>query len=407
MKPTILKLKQHILIALGYFFIAAFLGVVLRFFRVLDIPVNYKFIVHTHSHIALLGWVYLALTTLLYRLYLSNQNLDKRYSRIFWFTQMTLAGMLCSFPFQGYALLSITFSTLFLFASYWFACFFVTNTPKKIKNTYSYTCFLIALGYLLLSSIGPWVLGIVMNTLGPTSVWYRIAIYFYLHFQYNGWMIMGLLGAFFFLLESSEIVLGKKQFERFIWGFNIGIVFTFLLSVLWVNPPVYVNYLAGFGAVLQMAAFGYLFRGFLKLKITYRGLFSNVQLSMITFLVGLLIFKMSLQLLSAVPYFATLAATVLDFTIAYLHWTFLGVVTIGLFLFADIFGLIRISERSFYVYIIGFLPTEFLIFYKGFGVWQNKPIIDNYDIILAIVSIFIPIALLLILKDNIKGVYMK
>ena len=72
-----INLKTHTKLALGYFVLAALLGCVLRFFKVLEIPITYKFIVHTHSHIALLGWVYLALTTLLYKLYLSNAKVHK------------------------------------------------------------------------------------------------------------------------------------------------------------------------------------------------------------------------------------------------------------------------------------------------------------------------------------------
>ena len=95
-----MNLKNHIQVALGYFIIAALLGVVLRSSYSIDIPVNYKYIVHTHSHIALLGWVYIGLSTLLFKLFLEKQELNIKYRRIFWFTQITLVGMLLSFPFQ-------------------------------------------------------------------------------------------------------------------------------------------------------------------------------------------------------------------------------------------------------------------------------------------------------------------
>ena len=95
-----MRLRKHITIGLSYFMMAAVLGVVLRAMRTIQIPVNYRFLVHTHSHIALLGWVYIALTTLLFGLYLNQQKLDRKYKRIFWFTQITLIGMLISFPIQ-------------------------------------------------------------------------------------------------------------------------------------------------------------------------------------------------------------------------------------------------------------------------------------------------------------------
>ena len=101
------NLERPILVSLLYFLVAALLGLILRFFVVVELPITYKFFVHTHSHIALLGWVYLALTTLLYKLFVQNSNLDKKYEHVFWFTQFTLIGMLLTFPFKVYALFSI------------------------------------------------------------------------------------------------------------------------------------------------------------------------------------------------------------------------------------------------------------------------------------------------------------
>jgi hypothetical protein len=90
--------------------------------------------------------------------------------------------MLVRFPFQGYALFSIVFSTLFLLASYWFTWFFIKYSSKTDKKLDSYKTLKIALVYLVISSTGTWVLGAIMTVLGPLSIWYRLAIYFYLHF---------------------------------------------------------------------------------------------------------------------------------------------------------------------------------------------------------------------------------
>ncbi|HMB65231.1 MAG TPA: hypothetical protein VKN36_19275 [Eudoraea sp.] len=207
-------LKLHTKTALAYFIVAATLGVVLRSFPVIEMHIAYKFIVHTHSHIALLGWVYLALTTLLYKLYLGKLDLDRKYRNIFWYTQVTLVGMLLTFPFTGYALFSIIFSTLFLFASYWFTWFFFKNVPKILKTSNSHRCMVAALWYLVVSSLGPWALGAIMNTLGAESIWYRLAIYFYLHFLYNGWMIMALVGILFYIMERQQFAISSSKFLK-------------------------------------------------------------------------------------------------------------------------------------------------------------------------------------------------
>src|SRR5690606_21544270 len=147
-----INLKRHTKLALTYFLVAAILGVILRASYTTEIPITYRYVVHSHSHIALLGWVYMALTTLLYKLFLEGQGLEKGYRNLFLFTQLTLVGMLVTFPFTGYALFSIIFSTLFLFASYWFAWLFINNTPLALKRTNSYRCIKAALIYLVISS---------------------------------------------------------------------------------------------------------------------------------------------------------------------------------------------------------------------------------------------------------------
>ena len=116
--------QSHVQMAMTYFLVAAILGLLLRFYPILGLDFNYRFVVHGHSHIALLGWVYVALTTLLHFCFLEKKKSSRTYKRIFWFTQATLIGMLLTFPFQGYALLSIVFSTLFLIVSYVYAYHF-------------------------------------------------------------------------------------------------------------------------------------------------------------------------------------------------------------------------------------------------------------------------------------------
>ena len=392
--------KYHIKIALVYFLLTAILGLVLRSFHSVEIPINYKFFVHTHSHIALLGWVYLALTTLLYKLYLDKLLLDKKYRKIFLFTQLALIGMLLTFPFQGYALFSIVFSTLFLVASYWFSWFFLKHTPVFVKKTNSYKCIRIALWYLVFSSLGPWALGAIMNTLGAQSLWYRLAIYFYLHFLYNGWMIMALVGIFFYVLEQHQIGLSNKIFKRFFWSINLGVILSFLLSTLFVDPPIMFNFFGGFGALLQLFALIILVIELAGSKEKWNRILSPFQNGLLKTVLVLLGIKMLLQLLTAIPYFANLAATVLDFTIGYLHWTFLGVVTVGLFLFLDYFKLMKISKKGYLLYLIGFLVTEMLIFYKGIAIWQNLSIFGGYFDAVALGSLLIPLSLIFILVTN-------
>ncbi|MCW5517183.1 hypothetical protein [Muriicola sp. Z0-33] len=395
-----IKPNHHVKIALIYFILAAVLGLVLRSFNLLEIPINYKFILNTHSHIALLGWVYLSVSTILYKLYLAKTSFNKKYSRIFWFTQVSLIGMLFTFPFMGYALFSIIFSTLFLFASYWFTWFFLKYTPITYRKSDSFKCIRASLWYLVISSAGPWALGAIMNILGPESVWYRLAIYFYLHFLYNGWMILSLVGMLLFVLERQQLVIPEKTMKLFYGSLNLGIILSFFLSALFAKPHVIVNILGAIGAILQIGAFLVLGVSLLKIQKRADKFFSPLHIGMLKIIVFLAGLKMILQLLSALPYFAGLAVEFLDFTIGYLHLTFLGVVTIGLFLFLDYFKMLRIRRNMYYLYLSGFILSELFIFSRAITAWLKLKIIAGNSELIAIASLLMVLSLMLILLSN-------
>lgn len=384
-----INLKQHTNIALGYFLLVGLLGTLLRFFFVIPIPANFRYVVHAHSHIALLGWVYIALTTLIYRMYFTKAGFGKIYKRIFWFTQITLIGMLVTFPFTGYAFISITFSTLFLIASYFMAWFILKKTPPAYKTRKSFKLVKASIWYMVFSSIGPWALGGIMATLGNTSIWYKMAIYFYLHFQYNAWFILALLGIFFYFLEQQKLEPQKRDFQSFFWQINAAVILSFFLSVLWTEPHWIYYVLGGIGAVLQITAF------FTFWKILFP-FWRQLQFSsFVKLLLGvtgvLLITKLQLQLLTAIPYFAHLAFSFPDFVIGYLHWVFLGVVSIALFAFLVQVGLLRLPKWLFWLYFSAFIATETFLFYKGTVTWMEWPLLMDYFRLVAYVSLFLPL----------------
>ena len=395
-----LLLKKHTNIALAYFLLVGLMGVILRLFFIIPISADFRFIVHTHSHVALLGWVYIALITLIYKLYFSEVEKTRRYKLIIWFTNICILGMLFSFPFQGYALFSILFSTLFLIASYWMGWFFLKHTPIKFKNTLSYVCIKASVWYMLFSSIGPWAVGGIMSTLGSTSVWYKLAIYFYLHFQYNGWFILALIGILIYLIEQLPVKIDKKRFNTFIYLFNFSIILSFFLSVLWTKPPTIFYILAALGAILQVVAFLYLFRiiksswPILKQKLS-----PNVR-KLIKLSGLLLVVKILFQLISALPYFANLAFNYKDFVIGYLHWTFLGVVSLCLLAFFEHFKLIKLNGYLISLYLFGFIFSEFLIFYNGVHLWLRWPAIPEHPLLLVVISSLIPISIGILLIKN-------
>lgn len=388
--------KKQTLIALLYFFIASSLGIILRIFPIADVDATYKFILHTHSHIALLGWVYIALVTLIYHLFI-KQEFKKKYNLIFLCTQITIVGMLISFPITGYALYSIIFSTLFLICSYWFYYFFKKYNNCNTKS-HSYKLINTSLLFMIVSSLGPWALGIIMNTLGSTSHWYKNAIYFYLHFQYNGWFLFCLLGFFFYALEKENLTISRKKYSSLYVMLVISCCLTLFLSFLWMNPSKIIFVLATVGAIFQIFVVLKLHKIMNSLKI--RKVFSPLLVNILKFVYCLFIVKVILQLLTSSNYFSELTTQIVDFVIGYLHLTFLGIVSLSLFVFLVHFKLLTLSKFWLKIYVVGFITSELLIFYKGFCTWKQLPILNNYFLFLVIFSSLIPISIFGFLKVN-------
>lgn len=388
-----ISLKKHSTIAIGYFFLIAFLGVILRLFPVVSISSNYKFLVHTHSHVALLGWVYTALATIIFKQYLQDVKIDKKYNRIFWFTQVTIVGMLVSFPFTGYAFVSILFSTLFLVSSYMFAWLFFKFTPTKLKQRNSYKLIRIALWYMIISSLGPWMLGIIMQTSGQGSSLYKNAIYFYLHFQYNGWFIIAILGIFIFILEQNAVLFTKKMFNNFFWLLNSGVIATFFISILWMKPHVLINSLSAIGSVFQLIAFLILLKLIKTNKSKLTSIFSPFLVNILKTSGVLFSIKLVLQLTVCVPFIVDVVRCNVDFVIGYIHWIFLGVVSIPILTFLLHYQLTIKNKTLLGVYISGFILTEVLIFYKGIINWLELALINNYYHYLVIASGLILLAI--------------
>ncbi|WP_289024129.1 hypothetical protein [uncultured Salegentibacter sp.] len=397
-----LNIKNHTYIALAYFFMAAALGILLRLFYITPIAANYKYIIHTHSHIALLGWVYLALTAIIYRLFFHGTKLSKKYRYIFLTTNISLLGMLFSFPFQGYAVISIIFSTLFLFCSYFFTAYILKNIPKKHRNTHYYKLIKAALWYMVFSSIGPWALGAIMSSLGKTSIWYKLSIYFYLHFQYNAWFLLAILGIAFYLFYQLKFTFNPSEFKRFFYLLNSGVILSFFLSTYWTNPPLIFYLAGGLGSLFLVLAFYKLFAFILWNKMKLKQGLSPFIYRILQLASVLLIGKIVMQSLTAIPFFADLAFKNLDFVIGYLHWVFLGFVSIALFGFLNWLKLIKLPKKAFYLYLSGFLISEMLIFYKGLVLWLGLPFFSDYFLILVLVSALIPVATGWILGLNLK-----
>src|SRR6188474_1235190 len=105
-------------------FIVASLGLFLRSFPFISsFPLEYKNILHGHSHFAFGGWVMPALLGLLIKCFpeLKERIAYRHWRNISFLLLFSAYGMLLSFPLQGYRVVSILFSTLSIASGFYLA----------------------------------------------------------------------------------------------------------------------------------------------------------------------------------------------------------------------------------------------------------------------------------------------
>ena len=357
---TKLNIRTDVRWAFTYFVIVVCLGIFMRSVQVVDYPFefNYRNIVHTHSHLALLGFVYVLLSAILVRTFIPlNVQLHKRYRWLFYITQLSVLGMLCSFPFQGYGAVSISFSSVFIFCTYFFAKFFMKYATSPFVK--------MGIWYLILSSLGIWLMPVTIVKYGKFSDMYMCAIAFFLHFQYNGFMLSSLMGLFIkkYVLDVQYPQLIKRVFILF----QAGIIGSLFISwVGYFSYPIY--YIVGGASVLiWLIAVVMILRLYLK---------TQPKSFLATVFISFFIAKVVMMFTGAFPVLTPYLFKNIDLLISYLHFNFLGIVTIGLLLFLE--EVYKANRWLVYLFLFAFITTEVLITYKGFSVIVNYPIFSNF-----------------------------
>ena len=381
--------RKDIQWAFLYFIITILLGLSLRVSYIADVFFNIRHVTHSHSHIGLLGWIYTILSSLICQYFLRETD-RKPYFILFICTQFCILGMLFSFPFGGYFLYSIIFSSLFIICTYWFSIFFLKRSKKynfirfsisksvDVENDKPLSLKFVHWGiyFLILSSIGIWLLPVAIVKAGKGSDWYNSALYFFLHFQYNGWFLAVLFGLLVGEIEHKSL-LNSKRLKGALYNFVIGTIGSVTLS--WVgffNEPILyiIGNISGF---LLLASIFELYRAYMQLE-------KPTFLMQIFLLLCML--KTIFMFLGSFPWIAEVVLPNREFVISYLHFTFLGVIGFGVLHFLEKNLHIHFPYWSLSLYTTAFVGSEILITYKGIAILCELFVPNNYYLLLVVFS---------------------
>ena len=395
--------KSWLLCTFSNFFIASLMGLLLRWMYVAPIAgVNFQFLMHGHSHVAMLGWVYMMLYCLIFHFFVPKEKQQKPiYNQLFWTTELAVVGMMIDFPAQGYAFVSILFSTLHIFCSYYFCYLIIKNAnpttlaEKKLLRA--------ALFFMIFSTLGVWCLGPAVSLLGKASAFYQIAIQFFLHFQFNGWFLFAILALFF---KQAKLIIEAKKFRIF---YNLFVACTFLtlaLPVSWYLPNPVFYWLNALGVMLQLYA-AVLFIQFIRPQ--FQSFFAILP-TIIKIVYGFALFSLALkvviQLVVLFPELAHVSHQIRNFVIGYIHLTMLGIITGFLFGFALQNDFLnsrnRIQTWGIAIFLFGFFTTEILLFLQGIWFFLGKGSLPNYYQNLFLSSIFMPAGLIMLSVKIVK-----
>ena len=352
--------QKYARIPLIFLLILSAIGLLLRWQTVDPLPVNYRHFVHAHSHTAFMGWVYNALYLLVIFYFISEEQRTRRFFWYFIWLQAGVVGMLFSFPFQGYGAVAISFSTLHLAAGVAVAISFFRLL--RHDRSLSATFLRWALFYQLVSGLGPLLLGPLAVMGLKDSPWYSLAIYFFMHFQFNGWFVLGCLALLFRWFENNKVVFPGilSRWLTYTLAWMAGPAF--LMSALWTEAGQWFYAVAIPTALLQVLG------AWILLQTVWPVLGKLLKTGWLKwcFLLGIssLSLKFLLQLGGSIPGIDNWAFANQGVVIAFIHLVFIGVASFMLFGFYLLAGWMKrkwMLKTGLTLFFSGFVLTEIIL----------------------------------------------
>lgn len=388
--------------------IVALLGMTLRTKLLFPLRfIDFKNFLSAHSHFAFGGWVTLALMLLyITQLLTAEQQQKKIYQWILWGIELNAFGMAITFPFGGYALLSIIFSTLFIFFTYAFSWVFLKDLHNSKADPIVKLLANVAVASLVISSIGPFTLAYILATKTGDAILYRDSIYTYLHFQYNGFFSLSVFALLFNQLFTSIDLGARKRIRPFAIFLCLSVLPALFLSLLWHEYNIYIHSLAIVGCALTLIALFYFLRFVFKRSL-YSIYASSLARTLLAFAMVSFAVKMLLQIGTIIPSLANAVFGYRPIIIGFIHLVFLGFVTFYIlsnFLNDKVFDLERKTAKTAIVFFsFAIITNETILLVDGIGLmfYTTSPV---YPWLLWVAAIFLFVGASLILAARIARI---
>lgn len=373
------------------FIVLSVFGVLLRCMQIYNLPwLNYQFLLHAHSHFAFSGWMFFSIALLIAPL-CNDGKISAAFRTVLVLALVSAYGMLFSFSWQGYKVLSITFSSLFVLVTFRFTYLvFKSHLLQTNTNPVAYKLIRSSLVLVCLSSLGPFALGPLAGMGLQHTPYYQNAIYFYLHLQMNGFMLLAVLGLLASVIPLKHLT---SNLERWLNLFIFSALPLYFIFTLWGKPGTWSWLLACMGAGLNLVSW-------LALCFYYRNSWRDLSFLERIALIGLAM-KCIFQVFVCVPAIGEWTFLNRNLIIGYIHLLTLGILMpllIGQFVRT---GLIKAFNRIFtlnLLYIVLVIIYLALLFIQPLLGLFSIVVPDYQFLLLLLCSLFVPVGILLLLK---------
>ena len=196
------------------------------------------------------------------------------------------------------------------------------------------------------------------------------------------------------LLKVASDLNSLRLARLFFWLLAVSTFFTYALAVAWAEPLPIVFATNSLGVTLQLAAMIFFALLVIKAHKELHRQLGGWGFLLIKIAFACFALKVLMQAAVVVPYIATVAYTIRNFVIGFIHLMLLGVITqfiLGYAALNKILSLRPLSTLGLGLLLIGFFGSELLLFLQGALFWGAMGFLPYYYEGLFGISLLMPV----------------